>query len=947
MTTSPAGRGLLATKLFVPPRQASLIARPRVLTRLQHGSRGKLTLIAAPAGSGKTSLLADWLHQPAAPPVAWVSLDEGDNDPQRFWSYVIAALDRAFPGIAGAVSPILGAPQAASGEEIASEIINALVSYSPAQPVVLVLDDYHLVGNPATQRALAHLVEHLPSQLRLVIASRVDPPLPLARLRARGDLAELRAADLRFTAEEAGAFLREKMGLSVTDRQVAALEARTEGWIAGLQLAALSLHEQADVDDFIRAFAGSNRHVVDYLVEEVFSQQPRHVQTFLLQTAILDRLCGPLCDTVLGLTSDHRAPTTGQRELSAPVVGRRSSAVDSYSQLVLDQLERANLFLIPLDAERQWYRYHHLLADVLRHRLQREQGERLGELHRRAAEWLAGHALLDEAIDHALAAGDAAYAAQLIVRSRPLVALARAEATTVQRRIDALPAEVIRQHPALSLARARLLLRWRRDDAVEEWLREAEQGLTRLEASGAAAEGDAPATIRGEIATTRAFIENSAGRVREAAEMCRVALSHLPAEDTFGRAALHFMLGNSLEDPEEAIQSFAQASALGRASGNMRAAVMSLVQWGLLDEMRAELPGAAVRFREALEQARGAGGCPLPIAQAAYRLLGGLLYEWNELEESWQQLEHAREIAQQREQVLPLARTLSAQALVLQARGEGAAALAAVREAREVARSHNLAEYQLLAAAREAVLSLRQGDVAAAGRWAAAFDLSAAPVFSSHDGSNGDQALQLDYARVRIAQGRPDEALAALGAALAVAREHRRPGREIEALALHSLAQAVCREREAALASMAQALTLGAIGGYMRLFLDEGEPMRALLAAALGDRDVRSRLGPAATAHAERLRAAFEGTGASEKPGVPGARGERPHLDVRQMEEPLTPRELEVLRLLAAGMSSSEIAGHFVVSINTVKTQLKSIYGKLDAHSRSEALARARGLGLL
>src|SRR5438874_873562 len=440
---------ILATKLYLPPLRPNVVSRPRLLERLNEGLHRKLTLIAAPAGFGKTTLVSEWVAfiERARTRTAWLSLDEGDNDPARFLAYLIAALQTIAATIGDGVLGVLQSPQPPPTEAILTALLNEITTLP--DNFVLVLDDYHVIDAKPVDMALTYLVEHLPPQMHLVIATREDPQLPLARLRARSHLTELRAADLRFTASEAAAFLNQVMGLSLSAADIAALEDHTEGWIAGLQLAALSMQGHHDVAAFIRAFAGDHRYIVDYLVEEVLQRQPEPVRRFLLQTSILDRLSGPLCDAV-----------TGQREGNAR----------------LEALERGNFFVVPLDDTRHWYRYHHLFAEVLSAQLLAEQPDQVATLHRRASAWYEQHGSTVDAIRHALAAFDFGRAADLVELAVPAMRQSRQEATVLGW-LKALPDELIRSRPLLSAAYAQTLLVSGQLEGVEARLSDAERWL--------------------------------------------------------------------------------------------------------------------------------------------------------------------------------------------------------------------------------------------------------------------------------------------------------------------------------------------------------------------------------------------------------------------------------------------------------------------------------------
>lgn len=421
-----ASEGLLVTKLHLPAPPARLVARPRLVDQLTAGLARRLTLVCAPAGFGKTSVLAEWSQQ-RAPRVGWVSLDPGDNDPVRFWRYVVAALDLGRPGLAARVAPLLGVPGQASFDGLVTTVVNE-VAAEPDE-LLLVLDDYHVIETQPVHQSVSFLVEHAPPGLHVALASRADPPLPLARLRARGELTEVRATDLRFTAEEAAALLGQAVGSHLHDAAVATLATRTKGWAVGLQLAALSLRDQADVAGFVETFSGSNRYVLDYLTEEVLERQPEPVRGFLLETSVLERLSGPLCDAVTNRTD---------------------------SQVMLETIERANLFLVPLDEVRGWWRLHALFADLLRARLRRQRPERVVELHRNAARWHDEQGLIDDAVRHATAAGDLAWAAVLVEQHADALFL-RGEETTLQRWLAALPPEVAGSRPRLLLAQTRFV----------------------------------------------------------------------------------------------------------------------------------------------------------------------------------------------------------------------------------------------------------------------------------------------------------------------------------------------------------------------------------------------------------------------------------------------------------------------------------------------------------
>ena len=907
---------LLATKLNPPPLRQASVTRPRLLARLAAGLRGRLTLIAAPAGFGKSTLLAQALAERRAAGgggVGWVALDVGDNDPARFWSYVCAALERAGPGLGAPAMALLRADPTATAAATA-ELLNALAA-APSD-VALVLDDYHTIGAPAVHEGVGFLLEHAPPQLHLMIASRVDPPLPLARLRARGELAEVRAADLRFTAEEALRFLGETMGLDLDAEAAAALEARTEGWAAGLQLAALSLQGQSDVRGFIAGFSGSHRHVVDYLAEEVLHRQPEHLRIFLLQTSVLDRLSGPLCDAVLGLAHGQAGD-------------------DSYSQLTLDRLERENLFLIPLDGERRWFRYHHLFADLLRLRLRHEHPALVAELHRRAAAWFEQHGAPAEAVEHALAAGDTDLLARLLVAHGAQLA-ARGESQTLQRWLDALPEERLLASPRLCLLHAQLVLNHRRVNEVERYLNAAERAL---DESG----GPEDAGLRGEVLTQRAHVAIERGAMAEALGLAREAATLLPPAAQWALSSNGLVLGYALMvlgQASEAVAVYAENVALCRSAGNAVSGIFSANEIIKLRLLQGRLGDARAAAEEALAWVAAEGWQQLPPASALHIWLGNVLIEQGDLAAAGEELATALRLSQVG---ITTARAYTFLARLRLLEGDRRAGRAALSAVEELCRDWAPGGERVFFDAYVARLRLLEGDAAAALRWAAArppWDPAAPPSYFR-------EIELLTMARVAIlaGEGDLDGVLAMLEALREQARAAGRGATVIETFALEALAHARRQAPAAARERLDAALTLAAPEGFVGLFADLGAPLAGLLARGAEAEAQDERAGT----HLRRILAAFRG-GTAPAPATEPASATAPppaHERPDPGQEALTEREREVLRLFAAGMTSAEIARHFVVSVNTVKTQLKSIYSKLNTHSRAELVARARALKLI
>jgi LuxR family maltose regulon positive regulatory protein len=886
---------LLATKLLVPHLRPSCVLRPRLVARLDKGIHGKLVLVSAPAGFGKTTLVSEWLQR-GERPSAWLSLDEGDNDPVRFLAYLVAALQQVNAEWGRSVQAALGARELPAIAGLVVELINEIVA-SDAD-FVLVLDDYHLISSPPIHEVLVLLLDRMPRHMHLAILTRADPPLSLSRLRACGDLTEIRADDLRFTLEEAVAFLNEVMTLDLTQQQIAAVESRTEGWVTGLQLASLSLQGLArgDIASFIEAFAGSHRYVMDYLMEEVFCRQPSHVQEFLLQTSILDRLCGPLCDAV-----------TGQAN------GRE----------MLERLERSNLFTVPLDHTRHWYRYHRLFADLLRDRLRQAQPDAVPELHCRASVWYEQEGLTDEAFAHAVIAGDVQRAAHLaeahaerLVRS--------GEVTTLLRWVEALPQEAVRSRPRLCVSYAWALFLTGQAGALEPWLRYAEAALSQpatLPSAGEEKQGLKP--LQGEVDVLRlasARYEQGPARI---VERCREALEQVDESDLFARGLLYLTLGIAHRlggqiDP--AIYACTEAARLCLDAGNTMAAMIATYDLSRLYGFQGRLTRAAETCRQVLESGIPAGlvAQRSPGLGLAHLGLARVLYEWNDLEAAER---HAREgiaLGEPGGSLVLLMRGYTLLARIRQARGDDQGAREAIRAlGQAVGRREVLQTTRDEMAAYQALFAVMQGDLRTADRWARTVKPT------PRDRLDTLREFQwLILARVLIARCRSEEASPLLARLLQAAESEGRMGRAIEILVLQALClQAQARSAEAQ-AVLRRALVLAEPEGYVRTFVDEGAPMAAMLGQALSQNLAPRYIG--------LLLAAFAESSA-----------------VSPLIEPLTRREREVLRLIADGLKNQEIADRLVISVATVKRHVTNIYGKLGIGGRVRAAARAQELGLL
>jgi LuxR family transcriptional regulator, maltose regulon positive regulatory protein len=906
---------LLATKLHIPRSRPGFLARPRLLERLTEGTGGALTLVCAPAGFGKTSLLGDWARR-SQRPVAWLSLDGGDSDPVRFWRYIAAALDELRPGVGQQVDALLQG-SLPPPETVLTVLVNELVE--GPEGVVLVLDDYHLVEAAPVHESLAGLLERLPPQLRLVLASRADPPFGLARLRASGQLVELREADLRFTSEEAAALLRMAVGPELPEAAVAALGDRTEGWAAGLQLAALSLRGQAHIDAFVEGFSGSHRFVLDYLTEEVLDRQPEPLRTFLLETSVLERLSGPLCDAVTGRAD---------------------------SQRLLEQAERANLFLVPLDEERGWWRYHHLFADLLRVRLHQQRPDRVEELHRAAAAWHEAQGLAEPAIGHALAAGDATWAARLIERQVD-VRILRWEGLTLQRWLAALPAELVNSRPRLALAQARLALISGRLEAIEGPLEAAEQAL-----ADAADEPYEPSVGRADsmmanlpasIALQRAGLAHLRGDADQMIASARRALAALGEGEWMLESLTRWYLavGEWLAGRLAAAEQAMAAGIAGWRAASQRApaaVALGYHRLGLVQRDRGRLEAALATYREALAVAAEPDRPAPQIAGVAQVGMAGVLYERDELDTA---LGHASEgvaLCQQLAYTVPLANGLVTLAWIRQHRGDRAGALDAIGQAERLLISPAVVGLINPVPAERARLALAQGDADAAVGWVKGCGIAA-----EDEPSYPREREYLVLARVLLATQAPEQALVLLGRLHALAATQGRTGSVIEVRTIQALALSASGDQAGAQAALAEALALAAPEAYLRVFVDEGPPMAALLRQLLADRrQERPAAADAPQEYLARLADAFEQAGLPVR--LPVRRG---GVVAAGLVEPLTERELEVLRLLATGAPNRAIAKQLVVTLDTVKRHLSHLFGKLEVANRTQAVTRARELGLL
>lgn len=912
--SSPAASAqdaLLATKLRTPHPRVGWVARPRLVRQLQAGTERELVLVCGPAGFGKTSLLAAWA-QGHDRPVAWLSLDAGDNDPVRFWRHVTAALESVQPGVAERVGPVVPGAAATPFAGAVTALVNEFAATTAE--VSLVVDDYHVVESSDVHRSMEFLLDHLPSALHVVLASRSDPPLPLARLRARGQLVELRAGDLRFTHEEAAQLLRTEVGTHLADPVVAALGDRTEGWAAGLHLAALSLQGRGDVARFVAEFSGSHRFVLDYLTEEVLERLPAELRTFLLETSVLDRLCGPLCDAVVGRPD---------------------------GQQLLEAVERASLFLIPLDEERRWWRYHHLFADLLRANLHAQFPGRAPELHRAAATWYADHGLPDDAVRHALAAGDTARAAELAEEHLEEQVWRRAQGATIAGWLAALPSEEIHRRPLLTLGQAVAALMAGRLDAVEPLLATAERALERAPAEPYRASLDRRfsvlANIPAGIAVCRADLARMRGDAEAEQAFARVALSHVTEQDDLLGSVARYQVafGDWLAGRVAAAErGLAEVFAERVASAQHDLLPRAAFDLGAVQLARGQLRTAARTFELGFAVTDGDG--PSPSAGMLHVGLAEVHFERDELAEAQRLvatgIEHCRRLA-----YLPaLIAGLILLARLRLAEGDPAGALAAVEEA-DRAMPQAVADPRLPVSALRAHLAVARGDLTEAGQWVRTAGLSVEdePVYLR-------EPEYRVFARLLVARGDPVAALAVLERWRALAVDQGR-GVSIVRLRLSEvLAHDAAGDHTAALRALAEALTLAAPEGYLRVFLDEGAPVAALLRElAVGRRLEQLGARKVPGAFLQELVEAFDRHGTRGRPRRGGGVA-APGLPV-----PLSTREHEVLTLMASGHPNRAIAEKLFITVDTVKRHVTHVFEKLAVANRTQAVARARELGLL
>jgi LuxR family maltose regulon positive regulatory protein len=912
---SPASP-LLESKLYVPRSRSGLVPRTRLIDALRQGAAHKLTLLVAPAGFGKTTLLAAWLADTDGGESAagWVSLDPSENEPALFWAYFIRALQNIHPSVGAQAITLLRSPQPPPIESVLTVLINEIDAID--HDFVLILDDYHVIDSASIHSALSFFLDHLPRRMHLVLASRSDPPIALPRLRARGELTEVRAADLRFTLDEASAFLNQVMGLRLSATDTATLERRTEGWIAALKLAAISMKGRDDVGAFVDAFSGANRYIADYLVDEVLQSEPEHIRRFLLGTAILDRMNGALCDAVTG---------------------------ESGSQALLEDLERRNLFVVSLDDRREWYRYHHLFADVLQKQSVSEDPAAARSSHGRASAWFEQHGSPADAVRHALAAEDAERAATLLERTWPAKDRSY-ESRKWLDRVKTLPDHVVRARPVLSMGYAWGLLNSGELEAAEPRLRDVERWLETLsdasEGSEASAQMIVSDTARfrslpAELASARVYLTQALGDAPGTLEHAQRALDLMPEGDHAARATGTALLALALwgrGDLEAAHQTFTEALARMRTAGQDLDAIRGIFVLGDIRVAQGRLREAVSIYEGGLQLATEAAHSGAAETDELHLGLSELHRERNDLPSATRHLETITQSAARTAHAGNKLRWRTAMARVCEARGDLDGALELLDEAERYERRDPLPRVRPIPALR-ARIRIAEGRVDDGVDWANKAKLSI-----DDDLSYLREFEHVTLARVLIARhgtaggGRfVNDAVRLLERLRTAAEVGGRIGSVIEILVVHALAQQALGNLRGALDSLTQALAFAEPEGYLRVFMDEGSRMRELLRHAT----TRGLAGE----YTRRVLATFD---APRQPVVPsgGSTG-------AGSVQPLTTREQEILRLIAAGLRNQEIADHLSISAATVKRHIANAYGKLGAGHRTEALAKAKELKVL
>lgn len=911
---------LLATKFYIPPVRPELIRRARLFERLSLGLDRKLTLVSAPAGYGKTTLLGMW-NCASRRPIVWLSLDEGDNHLGRFFTYLITALQKINAQFGQALLGLLKLPQGLAPEALAQILINEIVQVPKS--FSLVLDDYHTISDADIHEAMEILIDRLPPQMNLIISTRADPPLPLARLRSRGELVEIRQADLRFTTEETAALMG-STGLELADDDLTTLESQTEGWAAGLRMAALSMQylETSTLSTFIKGFSGKHHYILDYLTDEVLKRQPEFIQTFLLKTSILDQMCGSLCDAVVGEYEKKEGKNSDKEESAAYPISSISS-----NQQILEFLERANLFIIPLDNNREWYRYHHLFAELLRSRLREACLERIPEFHRRAALWYEQGGMINQAVSHLLAAQDYILTAELIEHAVVKVETwSQVDTATFLAWMQSMPEEVTQSRPWTRLIYSRSLIAAGQLADAERILRSLDVWLQN--------HPEVPECVRilNLVGFDRVSVLAMQGYVHEPINFARRALQDIPETDLINRARALSILGQAsfrAGDVAEATLAFTQ---IIESFAHTKTPFIAVPITCNLAETQI-VQGYLRKALQTCEQGMSMGlvdGSPISPVGFVRLIQARILYERNDLKMAENFLREGLELLKRSGYAENFGNGQAILAMIRQAQGQQKEADIAIQEALRLSKQIKIERISILTAAYQARIWLMQNNLKDAQSWAQAYRQVGPTEYLR-------EFEDLTLAWVLLVGGNASEALTLLEGLLIPADRDGRTGRVIEIQSLRALALQSLGESDGALTALKQALDLGEAEGYIRVFVDQGQPMEKFLHLAIRQLPSEYR------SYLSRLLSVFPSAGGHESilssqiNAVPNG----------GLVEPLSERETVVLRLLAEGLTSSQIAAKLFVSTNTVRTHMNNIYSKLDAHNRTQAILKSQEIGLL
>ena len=890
---------LLTTKLYIPQIHEDLVPRPQLYQRLDAGVTRKLTLVSAPTGFGKSTLVTSWLAE-RDQPAAWLSLDQGDNDPVRFWSYLVAAIQTIHPQIGVEARQIISASQLRSTEIVAISLLNDISQL--AADLVLVLDDYHIIEAGQVHESLSYILEHQPPNLHIILITRVDPSISLARLRVHRQLSEIRAEDLQFSSQEAASLLNEKMGLSLNPDQIEALNTHTESWVVGLQLAALSLQGQPSYDRFIEQFTGGHQFILDYLTEEVLDTLPKNQREFLLQTSILERFCGALCQAVTG------DPSSGQ---------------------TLDEIRKRNLFLIPLDIEGSWFRYQHLFAEVLYTLLMRDHPGEINGLHLKAAAWFDHQGYADEAVDHTLKSGDMLRAKQMVLKHW-MAFLHRGEVATVLQWLDALPEQVTRDDPSVLMARCwALFLSWQ-NTAIEPVLEQADLAYQRLLGDGVlnAAQSD---QIAAQLAMMRSVLARERGEHDKSVAYAEEAAGFIPQEMMEGIGTAWNMLAAARAgagDFEGAIQAYQRGISLVYEEGNLIAAYGCVYGQAMYMIIQGRLTEAERLCQSAINRAEREGHGEFPAAGSLYITMARIELERNQLEKAQANLNSGLRIARPGGfiEAERTGRYVRAQLAALQGDLETAVNILEDLERIVTAMDEPYVVGEL--SWQWAAHYIRTGDLKAARQKLQVLDEKIA--LTKH--ANLLLWRGWLFPRLLTAEGRYQEALAALDESIQRTRAADSKGELVHLLALQALVLDALGEKLPARTALLEGLALGSPENYIWRWLDAGLQLAPLLRGLRADSGTPQAFLPYLDSLLDACRNVY---------------GEAAQSQPQNLSDPLTPRELEIMRLICQGYSNPEIASQLVVTLNTVKKHTSNIYGKLGVSSRTQAIAQVHDLDLL